>query len=1363
MCRKFLILFFGLLHLLHAFGEQTYTRDSEASESIVHGSEPSRTPTGGLVKSFSPMHRDLFNDLDISAGEGYQLVVGYGVYDEKDNNCIYAEKAISDTTDVSLVFEQLVGTNTKRPIFNGHSYALSRNPMSFAMCQSNALKYGGYPAVITTKEENDAIQSFFPEEDMLIGIYRTSCGEPYQRYGGGDAYYTNFYRDDICNPSRLYTKLVGGTNYWFAMDNGEEQRCLIEFDTPDWKKPLRVCAPWWQIERIYMLPRNKTLTRTYIDKDGTAHDFDLAQINQADFPKRIEVCSQYEALTPQPFRLIRDVSGPPMPPLSSADLNRSSVVGTLADGESITIEDYDGNSFTGVVRFEPAPSHERQCLTYYDRQASERCANNPQQDSCFVDLCSGIKKRCTFIESQPAPKEYTKVDGIVGGQVVPQKGAVEVMMHKYQCPVEEVRNCLVRQTVEMLPQPCPGMYLDETGEMVYIADESVDTSTLKPIRVYGNTKLDGGNKYDANGVLRNLYGQCPTIGDVTLPPIEIPVDVLAGETRTCLRYDQIEHNRTIFESCSLDRTSSDVTVNASLEEVDANMVSGKCIRVNDVQDARKPQTADFSIVSDPENRSRIKVTKVYMNGAQVETDLGFENVTDYYGTKIDIGDSDVNSGLTAEFDADQSALDAVGFDDSNIPSYDCSAYDSGSDDRTPFWDQVWNLTRSNPELITDLSNGTGWLLHFGYQSDAQCQAKRDFHAGSTILYGAPDDNVTKQEQVMSEYAKYNIVSFGLDSTSLVEEGSVATDRKCLLFVPLVTVEGDIFNRIKIDDYTRQYATYRVNKSMSFNECYGLAQCMRASVISSVDAGGATGGCEVATNSNNGLDTELIISQIVQDEVARQIPLPGTDTEVIATGESAVFRDEIDGLNSIYLIESITDNPDASNALPFGYFSTYQTKLFSEGQVTINGNKAHPLSDLPVTAEIIHDEVSGWQKSYRNSKDEPVTGHLLGVGKWGGYDSHNGATTILQGAEVALLFSTTLGGAVIGSYIYRAFQPSQVTYAFELNSVLFQELDNPDFRFVRNPIASYESRLFDEGANRITYNSFGCVSDTHFPGHDWGGQLARYIAIRKENLIGLNVTDDSNEVFNTLVGNEAARVTDPDGCDWWNPWCQKERYLPLPPLDNYAEREKLAEGDEDGNVNPVMLIRSVNTFYLNADNTVSIVVPFKGDYNISAYDAAGALVAYKRISAGSLTETADGIGDNANALQSTRIEFGTNMNIYRERTSDLDRIHSGAACEDYRVAVIGGGIPGVYYESGYTEGSDAKFSCARASDSYVSEHAITTLSVRDSTQGKSFTVRLTKPMPFVNRFFLISLGKEEERVYRCYEPFGECTNFSKSTE
>ena len=270
---------------------------------------------------------------------------------------------------------------------------------------------------------------------------------------------------------------------------------------------ITVCLPWWRIERKYMV--DNSLYASGIN------DF-LKEIRKVKPPVVVKTCKEYE----------QDKS-------------------------------YPGGKVT--------------CTSYYDKNASASCWENPMQRACYVDNCAdNIKKECSFIETVVG--EETTLDSAIinnASTVTQQSTKVELQTHQYNCPggtLTTFSNCLEEEVNLMFPFECSV----DNPETIENEDEVIYCDENKPV-------IEGGTTV-------GYLGKCSDGRDVTCK-------INSFETSKVVCKEPIyetEKETTVYET-ELTRTFTTKYIDVLSGEPDIYSENPMCLRSNDVEGARNQE------------------------------------------------------------------------------------------------------------------------------------------------------------------------------------------------------------------------------------------------------------------------------------------------------------------------------------------------------------------------------------------------------------------------------------------------------------------------------------------------------------------------------------------------------------------------------------------------------------------------------------------------------------------------------------------------------------------------------------------------------------------------------------------------------
>ena len=502
-------------------GESIVDRPPETD--VTTGSRVSDIPYGYYIDSLSPQMIKAFGALNLSSYGNKRIFVGYGVYDKENNKCKFLEGGFTKH-EWDLKFHHL------KP-FSGHSYAISRDTMNFTQCRALAATFHGHLFTPASAVENQAILgngSALYGEEGWIGIYRQNCIASYKNILDQEIGYSNFFEKiDNCEPDKLFVYKKPYSTLWFKANGEEHKHCIVEFDSPYVTRPVKVCAPWWRIERTYKLPPQKEIMINGVQ-------LDLYNINQATLPRRMTTCLEY-------------------------DDNITTT--TLADREVI-------------------------CKSYYDITMSPTCRAEIVQPQCFVDTCEGyIKNVCSKNPEQPTAdgrvKDYVWGYIYENGQKVRVKVKDKIRSHAYTCPpsAASMSKCTLAGDVVVFPYQCNPevcvQYKRCIGEKTKSRKACHDLFPCE--EVYG----DSNQPVVENGKLVGFRAKC---GEEMV--INRNIDKLSKKTEKCLKYKDIVDVVSENKKCTVTATEKRYEVNATITEQDVYSERDDCIRLNDIDDAR---------------------------------------------------------------------------------------------------------------------------------------------------------------------------------------------------------------------------------------------------------------------------------------------------------------------------------------------------------------------------------------------------------------------------------------------------------------------------------------------------------------------------------------------------------------------------------------------------------------------------------------------------------------------------------------------------------------------------------------------------------------------------------------------------------
>lgn len=544
-----------------------HKRTKDTITDITKSSKPSDLATVGVSDFFQREAVNLISNMDISKHIGKKIFVGYGLADVNEKNCKFIEQPGVTRAD----YDAVLSISSKH---NGHIYALTKDKMSYQGCKTLAKKLGGNPVIVSSDSESGFVASTFTNKKIngntlgnaWTGIYRESCQDKdfYKSTDDRKQDYFNWGKKNkpMCQNGQKHIMIDSFGNFVAATGN-ETAACLIEFDSDDYYKPVKICASWWKIIRDY-----DGIKQTLYDVNM------LNRINQADVPISLAICTHYDQAEAQKH-----------------NANKS--------------------------------SRRAQCTEYYSRTIAEECYENPRQPICFVSECNGyIKNACRPVKSDTVGKEYVKGEILIDGKIREQGTKVDIVTKEFDCPPSPIANTFCTESAQVIvyPKECPGSQCDALKQCVYESG-SDNTKWEQCFKQFKCTKIYGGRdippRISPTGEVQKLFGKCPD-GQV----LEFDVNIQEKVDRKCLKYEVITKKEKGVEKCSEERGYTDHVVNLAITDKDIYQDNPKCIRLDEVAESQIKQTMAVRIT--PMGFFQSKVTQENLDGTTqvIGSDIG---------------------------------------------------------------------------------------------------------------------------------------------------------------------------------------------------------------------------------------------------------------------------------------------------------------------------------------------------------------------------------------------------------------------------------------------------------------------------------------------------------------------------------------------------------------------------------------------------------------------------------------------------------------------------------------------------------------------------------------------------------------------
>jgi len=538
-------------------------RNAETQEEINSGATPSDIPYLGYSEYFTPEHIKLLDKQNLTAKSGKQIYVGYGVYDPGDLQCKFIDLPNEPRVPIESAF-------LKSKTFMNKSYIQYRQgELSYSACDSIANEYGGHMPNPMNAAENSFL-SMFGVDAWLDGS-RSDCNAEteYLTSSGNQLNMTNWDAGESiesCDTSKLNIYIKSNST-WNRANMNEQKQCIVEIDSPYPERPIKMCAPWWRVERTYTKPEN-------LNVGG----IDLTTINQADIPEKYNICTRFN----------------------------QDAINAINNDET----------------------YEFQCTTYYDSTLKPECMADAHQPQCKVSECKGyVEDACKHIKEIEPLKDYTKITKVVHGTVVEQKGKVGIRTQIYQCPiiVPDKTDCLSKNTVVVYPKECSTSDCDGLKQCIHDATDSTEliacNQTFTCEKIYPKADVLAKPEDIDGDLLKFLRGTCSSGEE-----LQFEVNVQSKKEKVCKEYSHLDAKMTIQKQCELEKTYEDYSVNMTITSEDIYQNDEQCVRTNNIQEGRPTRDIIFDV--DYYNFAENYISKMEINNNNI-IEISKQGTSDY--------------------------------------------------------------------------------------------------------------------------------------------------------------------------------------------------------------------------------------------------------------------------------------------------------------------------------------------------------------------------------------------------------------------------------------------------------------------------------------------------------------------------------------------------------------------------------------------------------------------------------------------------------------------------------------------------------------------------------------------------------------
>jgi len=367
---------------------------STRTDNIKNNSVSSSIPYSFHYEKFQNSIIKTFDKLNLSPYGGMSLFVGYGLADKKEQNCYFIDHSANVNILTDFTPPQIIGSK---------SYLMSRSKLSYSQCKGLTVKHAGYvynPETITRDSE---IDRRFADKDFWIGLSKADCGSDWvNQYGITQQF--NRLQGKSCDSNKLNISSRINSLQWLNSQASESHYCLLQIDSKDYLRPIKVCAPWWQIEQSYSLDCDKRTSN-------------LLPFYNMSVPKKLSVCVEN-------------------------DTNTTGATNDIDGYEALYNNKSNWKKYT--------------CTSYYSKKAGASCLEDMLQDQCYINECAGsIERKCQLLGTFSSEIKNYEIGTVVNNAGVLSKGKIKdrIKTFEYSCPPTRpsIAGCLEYEEINLLP------------------------------------------------------------------------------------------------------------------------------------------------------------------------------------------------------------------------------------------------------------------------------------------------------------------------------------------------------------------------------------------------------------------------------------------------------------------------------------------------------------------------------------------------------------------------------------------------------------------------------------------------------------------------------------------------------------------------------------------------------------------------------------------------------------------------------------------------------------------------------------------------------------------------------------------------
>lgn len=436
-----------------------------------------------------------------------------------------------------------------------------------------------------------------------------------------------------------------------------------------------------------------------------------------------------------------------------------------------------------------------------------------------------------------------------------------------------------------------------------------------------------------------------------------------------------------------------------------------------------------------------------------------------------------------------------------------------------------------------------------------------------------------------------------------------------------------------------------------------------------------------------------------------LPVPETPPSVGIVSKEGSFTFTQKGTGEIFAVQSYLDGE-------FGYSSSWLMPIFDDNIIKINGREIYPVvnsRDLAVKYDLNY-HFKNKEKAITTKRE--YTKDLPGMqGEW-------------QSTAMSLTYANVFyGGLIAGSYVLDWFNGEERYSESTLEYNITRDLTLG--RYTPN-IYGYDSRKKRGDEALFVWEKY--YTGTVDKG-DMNGKLEEHMAIKKTMLV---------DFMGFPVRIVEPAIKQPEDSAFQT--AHRDLYF----TEMEDSRTSYYENDAEG------AYRDVNVAFYGATNSVSIFVPYQGDYELMALDEKMNILSRRTIYSNYFIES-------SSIMDYAKVDFA--LDPLFNLAEGIDDGTLDNACRHSASVEWGGGVSGVYYEEGVAESTSEdntpNRNCQKSNNAYVKKHSAMYIAIRPVGSDRWYLVNMIHKMPFPNRVYLTVFGALAQKEYVCFKN-ADCT-------